>query len=70
MQQENEWLEQTYTLLERYKKDRGLKQIVKDTGLKYGWLNDFSRKRSENPGIQQVKKLYDYLNNQLNLPTE
>jgi len=59
------WLEETYNLLTSRNSLLSLKQIAEDTNLTFGWLNDFSRKRSKNPGITQVEHLYTYLKQKL-----
>ncbi len=38
-----------------------LKQIAKETGLKFGWLQSFLRSECENPGVVSVETLHVYL---------
>ena len=55
------WLEETHKLLKIHVKKRPLKQIAEDTGLKLGWLADFSTMRCKNHRILHVQTLYKYL---------
>lgn len=59
--QEIPWLKETYALLREYNRAVPLKQIANEAGVCFGWLNDFSRRRSVNPGIIHVFKLNTFL---------
>lgn len=60
-------LDLTESLLARTKillKERGdttLREIAEATGISEHWLRSFSCDRAENPGVQRLEKLHNYL---------
>lgn len=60
-------LDLTESLLDRTKrllKERGetsLREIAEATGINEHWLRSFSCDRADNPGIQRLEKLHNYL---------
>ncbi len=60
-------LDLTESLLDRTKKlldargDMSLRQIAEETGINEHWLRSFSAGRADNPGVQRLEKLHNFL---------
>lgn len=60
-------LDLTESLLDRTKKllhergDTSLREIAEATGINEHWLRSFSCDRADNPGIQRLETLHNYL---------
>ena len=60
MQTEN-WHEETIKLLKACPREISLAHIALETGLHPNWLSEFNRGTIEDPGVNKVQKLHDYL---------
>lgn len=49
--------EETLALLQ----DANIQQIVEETGLKRRWLYHLKNGRWDDPGVQKIQRLHDYL---------
>ena len=61
-------LDLTESLLDRTKKlldargdEMSLRQIAVETGINEHWLRSFSAGRADNPGVQRLEKLHNFL---------
>jgi hypothetical protein len=54
-------LEATKKLYDKKPNSVSIKIISRHTGLTIGWLKDFARMKSPNPGVVWVEELYRYL---------
>ena len=53
--------DKTLQLLDKRPRDLTLKTISEQTGISYWWLTHFSKRRNNEPGVNQVEKLYTFL---------